>query len=108
MELRQDIDICRRTIISRYGQEQSNGEFHVKSEYVEQANKELTELSSISQEVELYPIPLAMLAEVQLSYGVLSGLMVMITVPDELDTAVKNGQLEELANKEPEIQYHDE
>lgn len=108
MELRQEIDVCRNTIITQHGEKNDNGEITIKKDCVTQANQALMELSNITQEVDLYPIPLSMLADIQLSSGTLNGLMVMITIPAEMDDAIKNGQLEELAQKGVEVHYQDE
>lgn len=76
-QLREEIDQCRRNIIFHYG-EDKEGDFIVKSEFIEQANKELEQLATITQDVEIYTLPLSTLNEVKLTTGQLKSLMFMV------------------------------
>lgn len=72
------IDKARQNILEKYGKEQSEDIFDISQENRESAQQELTELSEIEQEINLYYINLEDIENVDLSVKQISNINFMI------------------------------
>lgn len=72
------IDKARQNILEKYGKEQSEDIFDISQENRELAQQELTELSEIEQEINLYYIHLGDIENVDLSVKQISNINFMI------------------------------
>lgn len=77
LELKDELDNCRRQIIEHYGERKNDGVV-VAEPYINEANKELKVLSNIETELEFYAIPLEAFKDIKLTTGELKSLMPMI------------------------------
>lgn len=92
LSLRDEIDLCRKQIISHYGEQDGEQGIRLKPEHIVAANKELKTLSNITQEVRLYQIPLSAFIDLNLTTGELKGLLPMIVEDideNDVDITVK-------------------
>lgn len=83
LELKEELDNCRRQIISHYGIQEDNG-IRIATNHVDEANAELKQLSIIESSLELYVIPLEAFKDIKLTTGELKGLMPMIVADPSL------------------------
>lgn len=83
LQLKQELDTCRRQIITHYGEDDGKG-VRVRPDCIDDANVELHNLSQIETELELYTIPLSAFKDIKLTTGELKGLMPMIAADPSL------------------------
>ena len=82
LSIRNELDKCRQQIISHYGEtDPTINKVSIRSDCINEANKELATLSQLKQEIDLYAIPLEAFEDVKLTTGELKGLMPML-IPD--------------------------
>lgn len=79
----QEIEQSRIEIIQHYGTLQENGQYIVKAEYIDQANKELFDLLKIEQEMKIYIIDINDLENITFTSTQMETLMFMIEDGEE-------------------------
>ena len=79
----QEIEQSRIEIIQHYGTLQENGQYIVKAEYIDQANKELFDLLKIEQEMKIYVIDINDLENITFTSTQMETLMFMIEDGEE-------------------------
>ena len=77
MTVAQDIEKYRMDIIKKYGEE-VNGNYNVPQEKIEIANKELQDLFSIEQEVNIYKFNIEDLGDIKLTSNQMNAILFMI------------------------------
>ena len=77
MTVAQDIEKYRMDIIKKYGEE-VNGNYNVPQEKIEIANKELQDLFSIEQEVNIYKFNIEDLGDIKLTSSQMNAILFMI------------------------------
>jgi hypothetical protein len=99
MEIKNDIERHRYTIISAFGAyDEERQEMRVKPDLIKQANEELTNLANLEQEVELYIFPVGVLKDLKLTTGQLQSLMFMITEDDSFLQSIFANSTQETVN----------
>ena len=83
LDLAQEIENSRTTIFEKYGtlNEEKTG-YNFKEEVIDQANRDLEELLSLVQEIDLYMINLEDFKDIKLNSQQMGALMLMI---DEIE-----------------------
>lgn len=76
--LAQEIESERIAIVKKYGIEQEDYNYQVPADKLPQANKELQELFSLTQDVTLYKVKLEDFGDINLTQGQMDALMFMI------------------------------
>lgn len=74
----QEIEQSRIEIIQHYGTLQEDGQYVVRSEYVDQANKELYDLLNMEAEMKIYMININNLNDISFTSSQMETLMFMI------------------------------
>lgn len=74
----QEIEQSRVEIIQHYGTLQEDGQYMVKAEYVDQANKELYDLLNMEAEMKVYVIDINDLNDITFTSTQMETLMFMI------------------------------
>lgn len=74
----QEIEQSRVEIIQHYGTLQEDGQYMVKAEYIDQANKELYDLLSMEAEMKVYVIDINNLNDITFTSAQMETLMFMI------------------------------
>ena len=77
MTIAQDIEKYRMDIIKKYGEE-VNGNYNVPQDKIEIANKELQDLFSIEQEVNIYKFNIEDLGDIKLTSNQMNAILFMI------------------------------
>ncbi len=77
MTVAQDIEKYRMDIIKKYGEE-VNGNYNVPQEKIEIANKELQDLFSIEQDVNIYKFNIEDLGDIKLTSNQMNAILFMI------------------------------
>lgn len=83
LELGQQLDSMRMMIIEKYGQPIEDGQYQVAPENIENANKELNELFSLTQEVKIYMVNLEDFGDCSLSLKQIEAISFMINEEEE-------------------------
>lgn len=73
----QDVEKYRMDIIKKYGEE-VNGNYNVPQEKIEIANKELQDLFSIEQEINIYKFNIEDLGDIKLTSNQMNAILFMI------------------------------
>lgn len=79
----QEIEQSRVEIIQHYGTLQENGQYMVKAEYIDQANKELYDLLNMEAEMKVYVIDINDLNDITFTSAQMETLMFMIEEGEE-------------------------
>ena len=74
----QEIEQSRVEIIQHYGTLQEDGQYMVKAEYIDQANKELYDLLNMEAEMKVYVIDINDLNDITFTSAQMETLMFMI------------------------------
>ena len=74
----QEIEQSRVEIIQHYGTLQEDGQYMVKAEYIDQANKELYDLLNMEAEMKVYVIDIDDLNDITFTSAQMETLMFMI------------------------------
>ena len=74
----QEIEQSRIEIIQHYGTLQEDGQYMVKTEYIDQANKELYDLLNMEAEMKVYVIDINDLNDITFTSAQMETLMFMI------------------------------
>lgn len=74
----QEIEQSRVEIIQHYGTLQEDGQYTVKAEYIDQANKELYDLLNMEAEMKVYMINIDDLNDITFTSAQMETLMFMI------------------------------
>lgn len=74
----QEIEQSRVEIIQHYGTLQEDGQYMVKAEYIDQANKELYDLLNMEAEMKVYVININDLNDITFTSAQMETLMFMI------------------------------
>ena len=77
MTIAQDIEKYRMDIIKKYGEE-VDGNYNVPQDKIEIANKELQDLFSIEQEVNIYKFNIEDLGDIKLTSNQMNAILFMI------------------------------
>ena len=77
MAIAQDVEKYRMDIIKKYGKE-VNGNYKVPQDKIEIANKELQDLFSIEQEVNIYKFNIEDLGDIKLTSNQMNAILFMI------------------------------
>ena len=77
MTVAQDVEKYRMDIIKKYGEE-VNGNYNVPQDKIEIANKELQDLFSIEQEVNIYKFNIEDLGDIKLTSNQMNAILFMI------------------------------
>ena len=77
MTIAQDVEKYRMDIIKKYGEE-VNGNYNVPQDKIEIANKELQDLFSIEQEVNIYKFNIEDLGDIKLTSNQMNAILFMI------------------------------
>ena len=77
MAIAQDVEKYRMDIIKKYGEE-VNGNYNVPQDKIEIANKELQDLFSIEQEVNIYKFNIEDLGDIKLTSNQMNAILFMI------------------------------
>ena len=77
MAVAQDVEKYRMDIIKKYGEE-VDGNYHVPQDKIEIANKELQDLFSIEQEVNIYKFNIEDLGDIKLTSNQMNAILFMI------------------------------
>ena len=77
MTVAQDVEKYRMDIIKKYGEE-VNGNYNVPQDKIEIANKELQDLFSIEQEVNIYKLSIEDLGDIKLTSNQMNAILFMI------------------------------
>lgn len=77
MAVAQDVEKYRMDIIKKYGEE-VNGNYNVPQDKIEIANKELQDLFSIEQEVNIYKFNIEDLGDIKLTSNQMNAILFMI------------------------------
>lgn len=77
MTVAQDVEKYRMDIIKKYGKE-VNGNYNVPQDKIEIANKELQDLFSIEQEVNIYKFNIEDLGDIKLTSNQMNAILFMI------------------------------
>ena len=77
MTVAQDIEKYRMDIIKKYGEE-VNGNYNVPQEKIEIANKELQDLFSIEQDINIYKFNIEDLGDIKLTSSQMNAILFMI------------------------------
>lgn len=77
MTVAQDVEKYRMDIIKKYGEE-VDGNYNVPQEKIEIANKELQDLFSIEQEVNIYKFNIEDLGDIKLTSNQMNAILFMI------------------------------
>ena len=77
MAIAQDVEKYRMDIIKKYGEE-VDGNYNVPQDKIEIANKELQDLFSIEQEVNIYKFNIEDLGDIKLTYNQMNAILFMI------------------------------
>ena len=77
MTIAQDIEKYRMDIIKKYGEE-VDGNYNVPQDKIEIANKELQDLFSIEQEVNIYKFNIEDLGDIKLTSNQMDAILFMI------------------------------
>ena len=77
MTVAQDIEKYRMDIIKKYGEE-VNGNYNVPQEKIEIANKELQDLFSIEQDINIYKFNIEDLGDIKLTSNQMNAILFMI------------------------------
>ena len=77
MTIAQDIEKYRMDIIKKYGEE-VDGNYNVPQDKIEIANKELKDLFSIEQEVNIYKFNIEDLGDIKLTSNQMNAILFMI------------------------------
>ena len=76
--LAEEIEKSRIDVIKHYASEQDGDNFTIPPENVEEANKELSDLLSIVQEVKVYTFKIDDISDMQLTSSQMNAIMFMI------------------------------
>lgn len=79
----QEIEQSRVEIIQHYGTLQEDGQYMVKAEYIDQANKELYDLLNMEAEMKIYIIDINDLNDITFTSAQMETLMFMIEEGEE-------------------------
>ena len=77
MAIAQDVEKYRMDIIKKYGEE-VDGNYNVPQDKIEIANKELQDLFSIEQEVNIYKFNIEDLGDIKLTSNQMNAILFMI------------------------------
>ena len=77
MAIAQDVEKYRMDIIKKYGEE-VDGNYNVPQDKIEIANKELKDLFSIEQEVNIYKFNIEDLGDIKLTSNQMNAILFMI------------------------------
>ena len=77
MSVAQDVEKYRMDIIKKYGEE-VDGNYNVPQDKIEIANKELQDLFSIEQEVNIYKFNIEDLGDIKLTSNQMNAILFMI------------------------------
>ena len=77
MTIAQDVEKYRMDIIKKYGEE-VDGNYNVPQDKIEIANKELQDLFSIEQEVNIYKFNIEDLGDIKLTSNQMNAILFMI------------------------------
>ena len=77
MTVAQDVEKYRMDIIKKYGEE-VDGNYNVPQDKIEIANKELQDLFSIEQEINIYKFNIADLGDIKLTSNQMNAILFMV------------------------------
>ena len=77
MAVAQDVEKYRMDIIKKYGEE-IDGNYNVPQDKIEIANKELQDLFSIEQEINIYKFNIEDLGDIKLTANQMNAILFMI------------------------------
>ena len=77
MAVAQDVEKYRMDIIKKYGEE-VDGNYNVPQDKIEIANKELQDLFSIEQEINIYKFNIEDLGDIKLTANQMNAILFMI------------------------------